>query len=156
MVTPLSADDLAELTQARTAIESLVVRLACETGDVAWEASVLAAHHTLERTPEVPPDDPDRIDDAWAASHRAFHEAVLAGCPNQRLRDIAAALREEAELYRRWSRPLGDGRVRDVRAEHRALLGAAISRDGERAAEVITAHINRTTELLEQASTELS
>lgn len=73
----------------------------------------------------------------WLIAHADFHTALLAGCANPRLRDLAASLREEAELYRRWSRPApADPRHwtgREAYEEHRDLFDAVMARDPERA-----------------------
>ena len=50
-VTPLSIEDLTDLTVARVGVESLTFRHAIEEGDLEWEASVVAAHHLLSRLP---------------------------------------------------------------------------------------------------------
>lgn len=152
-VVSLSLEDLHELTTARLELEGLVLRRAVVDGDVSWEASVLAAHHTLERTPVLAEDDASRISDQWAIAHAAFHQALLNGCANDRLRSIALSLRDSAELYRRWSVPLGKRPDRDLPAEHRGLLEAAIAHDAELAAERLAAHILRTTELLTSGTT---
>lgn len=148
VVTPLSPGDLTELTEARVAIEGLVLRNAIAEGDLAWEARVLAAHHILDRTPSVGADDPLRLSESWAAAHQEFHQALLDGCANRRLCLIAAGLRDEAELYRRWSLPLGDEPDRDVAAEHRAMLHATLARDADAAVAALRDHIEHTTRLL--------
>src|SRR5438270_109111 len=73
-VRELSVPDLADLTRVRVQVESLALRQAIQSGDVAWEAAVVAAHHTLDRTP---------VDNAtggfnedWAEAHRAFHQTL--------------------------------------------------------------------------------
>jgi DNA-binding GntR family transcriptional regulator len=72
----------------------------------------------------------------------------LDGCTNRRLKEIASSLRDTAELYRRWSLPLGSGIERDVAAEHEALLSAVLARDADRAAEGLTNHISLTSSIL--------
>jgi DNA-binding GntR family transcriptional regulator len=148
MVTPLSHEDLADLTRARVEIESLVLRLSVLDGDMHWEAQAVAAHHLLERTPFFADDDHDHPSDAWAEAHAAFHMALLAGCGNRRLHSTARALREEAELYRQWSVSFGQEPDRDLPGEHRALLEAAITRDPDLAAELLRDHIAHTAQLL--------
>jgi DNA-binding GntR family transcriptional regulator len=148
-VTPLSADDLQELTEARRELESLTLRRAIVNGDVEWEARLLAAHHRLSRASIVDPEDPERLSDTWVAAHAEFHEALLNGCANQRLKSMATALRDSAELYRTWSLPLGhESSARDVAAEHSHILEAAVARDTERAVELLLDHIERTTTTL--------
>ena len=153
-VTPLSVEDLADLTAARVRIEGLVLREAIDAGDLGWESQVIAQHHTLVRTPQVDPADPGRFAEAWTGAHAAFHASVLAGCGNRRLRVIADGLRDSAELYRQWSRPLGHDEDRDIAGEHRALLDAVLARDAETAVGVLTRHIEHTTAvLLDHAAT---
>lgn len=146
-VRALSTDDLRHLTEARRAIETLVLRQAIEHGGIGWESEVLAAHHRLERTPQMAVDDPSRLSDDWATAHAAFHRVLLSGCPNPRLLAIAESLRESAELYRRWSVPL-DHSHRDIPAEHRGVLDAILSHDADVAAARLEAHIQRTTDIL--------
>jgi DNA-binding GntR family transcriptional regulator len=148
MVTPLSYEHLAELTQARVEIESLVLRLSVRDGGMPWEGQLVATHHVLERTTFIAPGDPDRPADEWAAAHAAFHVALLAGCPNGRLLAAATGLREEAELYRQWSVSIGHEPDRDLPGEHHALLTAAVNREVDLAAELLRDHIAHTARLL--------
>jgi DNA-binding GntR family transcriptional regulator len=140
-VTPLSYDDLRELTSARIEIETMVFRLSVEHGDLEWETGTVAAHHMLARTPAQDPADESRPNEAWDEVHAAFHKALLAGCPNRRLLDIAMRLREEAELYRHWSLSLRNDTHRDAAGEHRELMEAAIARNADLAVERLAAHI---------------
>jgi DNA-binding GntR family transcriptional regulator len=150
-VVTLSEPALRELTEARTEIEGIVFGRAVTEGDLAWESRVVAAHHTLQRTPVVDEEDgdhPGHLGAAWSAAHAQFHEALLAGCANTRLRGFAESLRSEAELYRQWSYALDGGSDGDLLAEHRALLDAALRRDRDTAVALLRAHINRSTEVL--------
>jgi DNA-binding GntR family transcriptional regulator len=153
-VRSLSLEDLQELTDARAAIETLVLRLAISEGGLDWESDVLAMHHRLERTPQAADEDPDRLSEAWVAAHAAFHNALLSGCRNRRLRAVAGSLRDAAELYRRWSVPLG-GAKRDIPGEHREMLQAVLERDPDRAVRALDAHIRHTTRtLIEETSSD--
>lgn len=147
-VTALSAADLRELTEARRELETLTLRCAILEGDVEWESRLIAAHHRLSRTPQLEPEDPQRLSDAWVNAHAEFHGALLDGCANQRLKSITAALRDSAELYRRWSIPLGNDPARDVGAEHADILAAALDRDIDRAIMHLGSHVNRTADSL--------
>jgi DNA-binding GntR family transcriptional regulator len=146
-VVSVSADNLRNLTEARCAIETLVFRSSIRHGDLAWESAVVAAHHTLDRTPHMEADDPKRLSDDWSAAHAAFHLALLAGCPNPILLGTAVSHRDSAELYQRLSVP-EDVTKRDIPAEHRAILDAALAHDEDKAAELLAMHIQRTTDIL--------
>jgi len=147
-VMPLSPADLRDLTGARADLETLTLRHALEDGDVEWESRLLAAHHRLSRAAQLDPEDPERLSDTWVAAHAEFHAALLDGCANLRLKAITAALRDSAELYRRWSVPLGNNRERDVAAEHAAILEAALARHTDLAISRLAAHIAHTTNVL--------
>lgn len=153
-VKAVSTEDLQHLTEARVEVESLVLRSAIGAGDLAWESDVLAAHHRLARTPQQDPDDPARMSESWAAAHAAFHAVLLQGCPNPRLRSIALALRDSAELYRRWTIPVGHDTGRDTAGEHRALLDGALARDPDQAVLVLTEHLRRTARVLLDVSSD--
>ncbi len=147
-VVSLSAADLLDLTQARSELETLTLRHAIADGDVEWESQLIAAHHRLSRASQLDRDDPERLSDSWVAAHAEFHHALLDGCANTRLKNVTASLRDSAELYRRWSVPLGHDAGRDVGAEHAAILDAVLARDVERAVEDLRHHVRRTTEIL--------
>jgi DNA-binding GntR family transcriptional regulator len=140
-VRDISVADLADLTQTRVQVESLALRQAFRNGDVAWEAAVVAAHHTLERTPVA--DATDHFNEDWSAAHSAFHQALLAGCGSSRLQGIVTSLRDSAELYRRWYWALTDDHARNIAGEHRQLRDAAVARNARAGVAVLTEHIER-------------
>jgi len=142
-VIELSINDLDDLTSTRIQIESMAMRDSVAHGGLAWEGQVVAAHHQLERTEVYI--DPDRVNPEWLDAHRAYHQALVAGGCSPRLRSIANALRDNAELYRMWSRTWAHDVDRDLAAEHRAIMTAAISADADAAAEALSQHIARTT-----------
>jgi DNA-binding GntR family transcriptional regulator len=146
-VRSLSVEDLRHLTDARCAIESLVLREALANGGVTWESQVLAAHHQLQNTPQMADGEAAQISDAWARAHAAYHDTLLSGCPNPRLLAIARSLRDSAELYRRWSVPF-DPAHRDIPGEHRAILEAVLAHDAEAAVAALAEHITYTTDVL--------
>lgn len=147
-VAPLSPEDLRQLTEARCEIEPLVLRHSIDQGDLAWESRLIAAHHTLARTPQYSDADPGLLAEDWVAAHAAFHAATMDGAGNPRLLAIALGLRDAAELYRCWSGPVGGDTHRDIAGEHRALLEATLERDPERAGTVLVDHIRRTSDVL--------
>ncbi|WP_329091560.1 MULTISPECIES: GntR family transcriptional regulator [unclassified Streptosporangium] len=151
-VIPLSPEDLEDLTAVRCDIECMAFRYSIERGDLAWESRVIAAHHTLENTPMTVDGDPELFSEEWAKAHSHFHVTLFDACGSRRLRDLAMSLRDGAELYRRWSRPIGKDRERDIAGEHRRLTEAALARDADTGAERLRAHITRTTHVLLNAA----
>jgi len=147
-VTELSTERLGELTDARLELEGLVFARAVAEGDLQWESQLVAAHHRLENTAFLSSEEPIRITDEWVDAHARFHDALLEGCGNRRLYQMAIGLRREAELYRRWSQPLGSEKDRDLAGEHRRLLELALARDVNGARMALCEHISHTTRLL--------
>ncbi len=141
-VASVSVSDLRDLTLARQAVETQALRLSIEHGDLAWESSVVATIHALERTPVMT--------DGWAELHRRFHEVLLEGVPSKRLIATALGMRDSAELYRRWSAHADDGGERDVDGEHRAIADATLARDPDRACALLSEHLQTTADLLVQ------
>lgn len=145
-VTTLSAKELLDLTAARRINEGAALRLSVERGGVEWESEVLAAHHRLSSQPMYLPDEPRTRNTEWATAHVAFHHKLIEACGNDVLLGVCGRLSDAAELYRAWS---GVGEVkRDVAAEHRGLLDAALAHDADLAVELFEAHIERTAAIL--------
>ncbi len=146
----VSAASLAELTDlmaARRAIERLCLTAAIAHGDAAWEAEIVAAMHLLSRTP-LPSSTADRVGAArWEAQHRRFHLALVAACGSEWLLRFWNVLADHSERYRKF-RALhhrdAQAEVRDVNAEHTALMAAMLDRDAARATALMDAHITAT------------
>lgn len=147
-VVTISVEDLIDLTEARQEMEGLALELALRDGSMEWETSVVATHHALERTRAYAQDDHARFSEGWAQAHADFHNALLSGCGNRRILEAALSMRDAAELYRRWSVPLGKDHGRDIAAEHEGLMRAAVSRNATAARSALTTHIQRTTDKL--------
>ena len=151
-VAGVTQEGLAMLCDARAEIESLVIRRSVTEGDLAWQSRVVAAHHVLEQTPSVSDPVTRRPEPEWLAAHVDFHNALLAGCRNPWLRNHAHALRDEAELYRRWSAPspadMATWTPEAPSTEHRDLLQAALDRDPDAAERVLRRIIGLTAALV--------
>jgi len=148
-VSPISRADLLDLTETRLDIETLALRRSIERGDVEWRSGLVAAHYVLENTPQWEPDlTPRALNEDWARAHQVFHAKLLSACGSKRLLEFAQSLRDSAELYRRWSQPIGGDTARDIAGEHRAIIEAVQAQDQDLAAERLAAHIAHTTNVL--------
>jgi DNA-binding GntR family transcriptional regulator len=131
-VTELSIADLAEVYEARLALEPLAVRRAAQrftAGHAALAVERLAALNEL-------PD--DNSPETWAA-HTAFHFALYDAAESAWLTRLIRPLWETSQRYRlavRVARKL-DTR----RSEHDAILRACIDHDAERAASSLHEHL---------------
>ena len=144
-VVSLDIDDVRDIYQVRVLIEVEALREAVRHADVEYEARIVASHHRMSRVQYLADDATQNVTEEWARAHHEFHRALISACPSRRLRDLADSLRETTELYRRWSGSFASQKEpRDVPAEHRALMEAALDRDADRAAVLLTEHINKT------------
>ena len=143
-----SCADLNDIYRIRILLECEALELAMQHGDDHWEAAALAACHRLERAP-LPGagSQEDRAARAmeWEARHRAFHTALVAAAPAPRLLRLVEQMVEQTERYRalRLLRSPSDLLLRDIGAEHRALLNAALAR-APRATDLLRDHLTRT------------
>lgn len=152
-VVTLSPADLTDLTVARCEIEGLALRYAIAHGDLAWESEIVAALYALERTSMGGDEYGQPLSEDWTSLHQRFHHALIAGCPNARLRGIASNLRDAAELYRHWS-TRADAQKRDILGEHRGLADAVLVRDADLAVQLLEQHLQTTARLLVDRNSE--
>jgi len=143
---PLSADDLRDLTEARIVVEEVCLRQAISSGDLAWEGQLLARAHQLFHVATQAETDP-HLNVEWREAHAQFHAALCAACPNKWLARLRDSLFMQSERYRSLSVPLFV-RERDVNAEHKALLDAALARDADKAAALLHDHLRLTATIL--------
>jgi DNA-binding GntR family transcriptional regulator len=148
-VVEVSAADLNDLTDVRVLVETTALRRSIELGDLAWESTLVAAHHRLANTP-MTDDDPDQISDEWMQAHNAFHAATMSGCASPRLVEIAAVLGVSVALYRYFGKRYDHGK-RDAAGEHRAIFEATIARNADLACRLHAEHIQRTAQIATQA-----
>ena len=147
VVRELSKDDFLEAYQVREALEVMAARLAAyrlrEDGLARLEQLTASMEQHAERE-EV---------DAFFEANAAFHASLVEAAGNRRLRELYAQLLGQMNRYRRRSLALR-GTLRQSVAEHRAILDALASRDPDRAAELMAAHIRVPQERLEELSDE--
>ncbi|MGD9942006.1 MAG: GntR family transcriptional regulator [Burkholderiaceae bacterium] len=147
-VPTLSVDELRELTETRCWVHELMVRETLRVGGDAWEeALVLAAHRLFKADRNL--DGTNRLNPEWEGLHRAFHLALVAGCPSHWMREFHADLFDYAQFYKnQYISAAPTEADRKVGAEHREMLEAAVARDGERLTQLMNAHIRLTTEII--------
>lgn len=147
-VTPVSREDLVDLTQTRIEAESAALRLSVERGDIDWESAVLSAFHRLQRTP--PPTSPE-LQAAWNVAHRQFHQALVAGCASPWRLRLCRILYDQSERYRSLANRYTSKQNRDPMKEHRALMEAMMARDGELAVQLLAEHFWTTSDIILKA-----
>ena len=148
-VWPLSVPDLVDLTRVRIEIETLALRDSFAHGDLSWEADVIGAHHRLVGAASHAVEPQSTPNYAWMRAHSEFHAALAAACTSPLLLQLRQQLFDSAELYRHWSAYLAKSkRKRNIAKEHKALLDAATAHNVDGGIELITNHIQLTTDLI--------
>lgn len=143
----LDLRELADLTELRCTVEGAAARMAVERGDVQWEAELTAAHHALSRTPRRGASG-GGFDATWAVAHGAFHRKIIEGCGSKQFLRVTDSLAFQTDLYRKWSAESPMRANRDPAAEHRAILEAALERDGDLLAQRLREHYELTAKVL--------
>jgi DNA-binding GntR family transcriptional regulator len=153
-VRSISVEHLQDLTWVRIQLETLALRQSILKGDITWESNLVAAHHRLSVTPMYHEDGTGNHE--WMAAHEGFHTALAAAAGSAILERLRHQLYDASELYRYWVGNLPHHPTRaHVGDEHKGIFDAALSRDGDRAVELLTQHLETTARHLEAIAPEL-
>jgi GntR family carbon starvation induced transcriptional regulator len=138
-VAPLDAEEFADLTRARIAIEREALRLSIQHGNSDWEAEVVSASYLMAKADhEIRPGT-----DEWERANTAFHRASVSACGSGWLLRVRDSLHTLAERYRRAS-VSSERSQRDLGAEHKAISEAVLQRDADTAADLVSSHYGKT------------
>ena len=148
VVAPVSLPELVDLTQARCWMNEIGIRKSIEFGDATWEETILVTCHRLSRTPRTPDDGTLDPTPEWNVAHKAFHQALISACGSNWLIETCSQLFDSAERYRSLARLAGASRV-DPQGEHQDILTAALDRDADKAASLLTEHFKLTADLVQ-------
>jgi GntR family transcriptional regulator, carbon starvation induced regulator len=140
-VAPVSKENLLEIIDLRTILETKALRAAIEKGNDDWEAEILSAHHVLSKLDEQRWAEP--FFEQWEERHKAFHNALLRACNAPQLLSFCQTLFDMSHRYRRIFVRKNPPR-RDIAAEHKQLLSATLKRDADTACRILSHHIETT------------
>ena len=146
----ISLEDFADLTRARKLIEVEALRQSIIFGDDAWEGALVGAFHRLSKVEEKLGEGSADLRDDFEARNRDFHYTLIAACPSRWLKYMHGILFQQSERYRRISLATRSDQERDVHAEHKAVLDAALARDVDLACRLEGEHIEKTLQMLSQ------
>lgn len=149
VVAAFSAQDAREIGDLRKLVEAEALALSIPQGDTAWEERVITTFHRLERV-ETGSEQGVEVLAEWERRNRNFHQALVAACPSVWLLRTRTSMFNHHERYRRLSR-IRTVLTRDIHAEHRGLMEAALDRDIATCQLVIRNHIESTTQAVIQA-----
>lgn len=155
-VAGVSVAQVEDLARARLAIEGALLVASIAEGGVAWEAGIVAAHHTLRQV--TPPQPGNMALDArqrWIAAHESFHAALVAGSCNATLQRYRAQIADQLQRHHQAilfapSAFGAGGAAADLLADglsiprHTALMDAVLSRDPAAAEAALAAHVETT------------
>ncbi|EBV1890723.1 TPA: DNA-binding transcriptional regulator CsiR [Salmonella enterica] len=151
-VASMSEAELLDIFDARANMEAMLVRLAIERGDDAWEAEILARAHMLSKLEAS--DASEHILDEWDQRHQAFHSAIVAGCGSHYLLQMRERLFDLAARYRFiWLREtvLSVEMLEDKHIQHHTLTEAILAREAARASELMRQHLLTPIPIIRQA-----
>jgi DNA-binding GntR family transcriptional regulator len=133
-VIPVSAEDMREIYELLTELESLAARKLGERGLrpaqlARFQAAVDDMDQALQRNDLI----------GWARADETFHSLLVDLCGNSRLKQIVATVRDQAHRARMQTLKLRPKPV-DSNRDHAAVVEAIRKRDGERAAAIHRRH----------------
>ena len=149
-VAGFSLDDLEDLSRTKCWINEIGLRQSIEHAGSEWEEQVLIAYHRLSRTRRYLGDEisEENRNPAWDEAHRVFHLTLVSGCRSQWLMRFCETLFDASERSRALAR------IKSARPthldEHRQIMEAAISRDADKAVELLNKHFLKTRDLVRE------
>lgn len=130
---PVSLEDYQDLLTVYQRIYKMMLGMAMERGDDAWEEQVVIQLHRSLKIPKV-------VDGAlepqaremWQRSYGDLHQTLLSGCRSPLLMKIYKDIGARLERYINLFADLETDRYYDHHADHRLIVDAIIARDADR------------------------
>jgi len=138
-VAPISRAELAQLAKLRAMLEAATVADAVSRGEAGWlariEIALAAFTGEAQGVGETRP-----LTEHWDYSHRSFHMTLMSGCGEPVMLDLAEAVYDRFDRYRRLGIPQR-GYLAGVKDDHAELVQCAIAGDAETARAVVVRHV---------------
>lgn len=99
-VTPISPEDLEDVTELRVTLELKALRNSIQYGDSEWESRVVASYYQLTKVEEH---DIAYDLDNWEQRNHDFHWAVISACTSKWLLHFYNILYDQHKRYRNIS-----------------------------------------------------
>lgn len=147
-VTPMTIEDLADLTELRVQIEINALRQSVREGSEQWRAQLRLDYERLCAVEQ-----PRQVQHSreWEHLNAQFHETLISGHESAWTQKLLRILARHGERYRRYSMSLSQS-GRDLHREHQEIFEAAMAGNELRAALALEAHIRATPDLLRAAA----
>src|SRR5882757_662994 len=142
-VAEVSAQDLADITQAREVIETGMLKASMLAHNDEWTVGIVSARERLRLL--VSKSVAGHLDesDLLKAAHKQLHVALVAGCGSKRLAEAQSLLFDQAGRYR----DIMIGKIHSPQGffdAHESLVQSILSGDVEKACEELRQHLRRT------------
>jgi GntR family transcriptional regulator, carbon starvation induced regulator len=150
-VAPISREEFKDITAARQVIEVEALRQSIQFGTLEWESRVVAARHSLERVESSMRESSRDVIMGWERANRAFHMALISGCPSRWLLRFTETLYDQSQRYRHRTvlrRPIPRP---GLSPEHTEIVAATLARDAKRACDLLSKHIEHTTRVVDES-----
>ncbi len=132
-----SRSQFQEILDLRCNLEELALRNSLGNAEAKWEDALVLAHHHMNRA--------DRGDlEEFEMLHKRFHMALLEACNSPILLRICGQLYDLNVRYRYLAGRSKSYSRRNVEAEHKNILEAAINRDVETTKTALLDHYRKT------------
>jgi DNA-binding GntR family transcriptional regulator len=143
VVSPVSAEDLTELTKTRAWLEGIALAESIASHTREWEEGVVLAFHRLSQLPRSMSRSVYRVNPEWERLHRDFHRSLIAGCGSRWLLSFCLQLADQSFRYRQIAFKKAF-RGRTDTDGHRAIMEAAIGGDSGKAVKLLQKHLRFT------------
>ncbi len=143
VVHELDMDELREIYEIRMALEPLAIRLAAAriTKGKLDEAAELMKRMDKETEPA-----------AWVENNWKFHSLLEGAAESPRLASFVKSVQDSSALYVAHAIHIDPGRIKQGNSDHRRIFEALRQADGERAGELLRAHLDTTLQAILAAS----
>ena len=137
-VTPVSREDLIEITELRVLLECHALEQSIENGDTDWEGNLVAAHHKLHLMEQRLLSGDESEKELWKRYDWEFHLAMIEACNSKNLLSLHSTLYDK---YLRYQMLVLTYRGEEAVKEHKAMFDAALARDSGKAKQLLEEHI---------------
>jgi DNA-binding GntR family transcriptional regulator len=138
-VAPVSAGDLADLSDIRLRVELMALGMALDRGGADWAARLQSSYGVFSRVRQRVGDD-EPVAEAWESRHRAMHMALLSGCGSPTLMRFVGQIHDRFHRYRRIAQ-LTRSYMAALDDDHGDIADAAIGGDRARCVSLLERHI---------------
>lgn len=133
----VSLEEVHDIYSTFTKIELLAMEQAMKLGDSSWEAGIIAALYKLsliEKSSNI-------VFQDWLKANYEFHYAIISGCKSRALLKIREDLYQLFDRYCHLSISLKKVSFSANHKDHEELAKAVISRDFNKAAQLMNRHL---------------